>query len=353
MARKNKNQPVSDYILDRSISHAIYLERFKSHEVASILKIYDKELIPEVEKKLTKYLGTRTVTETRIKKLAKALSSYTKSEQKILYNQLEKDMSDFATLESKRQVSMIADAAPIKLQIQTVNNKVLKSLMGKTPMQGQFVNEWFSQWGVQTSQKIIRQVRVGVGLGEGIDKITRRIIGTKSQGYKDGIVAAQRRDIKTLVRTTVANVSNGVRDQTYKQNEDIIKGYQIVATLDARTSLICISQDGKVYKIGSGIQPPFHPNCRTVTIPILKSWKELGINLKEAPATTRATMNGQVSAKKTYSQWLKGQKKSVQEDVLGKKRAALFRNSKVKVDQFVDYKGGTLTLTQLEKKYNL
>ena len=47
--------------------------------------------------------------------------------------------------------------------------------------------------------------------------------------------------------------------------------YEILATLDSHTSDICQEMDGKVfemkdYEVGT-TAPPFHPNCRSTTIP--------------------------------------------------------------------------------------
>lgn len=54
------------------------------------------------------------------------------------------------------------------------------------------------------------------------------------------------------------------------QDLDVEK-YQIVATLDSRTSIICQDMDLEVFEMSNyevGITaPPFHPYCRTVTIP--------------------------------------------------------------------------------------
>lgn len=52
--------------------------------------------------------------------------------------------------------------------------------------------------------------------------------------------------------------------------------------------------------------------------------RQLGIDIDEAPASTRASMNGQVPASLSYYQWLKMQPASFVEDTLGPARAALF-----------------------------
>lgn len=53
--------------------------------------------------------------------------------------------------------------------------------------------------------------------------------------------------------------------------EDKVKKYQILATLDSRTSDICRDQDRKVYEVKDAVTgvnyPPFHPFCRTTTVP--------------------------------------------------------------------------------------
>jgi hypothetical protein len=122
--------------------------------------------------------------------------------------------------------------------------------------------------------------------------------------------------------------------------------------LDNRTTEICIGYDGKVYPINEGPRPPFHWQCRTQAVPVLKSWKQLGINLKEAPEGTRSSMNGQEAAKITYPEWLKKQPIEFQDEVLGPTRAKLWRSGKVKIDRFTQ-DGKLLTLDQLRKKEGL
>ena len=86
-------------------------------------------------------------------------------------------------------------------------------------------------------------------------------------------------------------------------------------------------------------------------IPVTKSWKELGINLKEAPAGTRASMNGQVPATMTYNDWLKKQPVGFQDDILGKAKGQLYRKGGLPMDKFVDMKTGhEFTLKELRTK---
>lgn len=91
-------------------------------------------------------------------------------------------------------------------------------------------------------------------------------------------------------------------------------------------------------------------NCRSTTVPVMKSWKDLGIDLEEAPDGTRASVDGQVPAEMTYGDWLKQQPRATVEDVLGAKKAALFIDGKLPIDRFVDDTGRELTLEELEAR---
>merc|ERR1712072_142690 len=89
--------------------------------------------------------------------------------------------------------------------------------------------------------------------------------------------------------------------------------------------------------------------CRCTVVPFIKSEKELGLPPTKQMRTTRASMNGQVPASQTYGEWLIEQPIDVQEKVLGVTKAKLFRDGKLKIGQFTNRKGKTLTLDQLRE----
>jgi hypothetical protein len=89
-----------------------------------------------------------------------------------------------------------------------------------------------------------------------------------------------------------------------------------------------------------------HFNCRSVSTPVTRSWRELGIDMDDMPPGTRASMDGQVPADLTYADWLAKQSAARQDEVLGPVRAKLFRSG-VPMTKFYDDKGQWLTLPQL------
>ena len=57
---------------------------------------------------------------------------------------------------------------------------------------------------------------------------------------------------------------------------------------------------------------------------------------------TRASKDGPVSAKRTYSGWLRDQPAEFQDQVLGKERGKLFREGGLSLDRFTDDDGQVL-----------
>ena len=95
-------------------------------------------------------------------------------------------------------------------------------------------------------------------------------------------------------------------------NLDVEK-YEIVATLDSKTSEICRSLDGKVFDMKdyqAGVTaPPFHPYCRTTTAPYFDDWEELGVD-RERVARNDKGKNYFVDGNMTYKEWEAKIKKS-------------------------------------------
>jgi SPP1 gp7 family putative phage head morphogenesis protein len=187
----------------------------------------------------------------------------------------------------------------------------------------------------------VRQM-VQAGIVEGrttqqISRDARKMVETRS-----------RRQADALVRTITNHVGNQARESFYRENSDLIEAEEYVATLDARTTLFCAGEDGKVFPIGQGPMPPTHYNCRSVRVAVLK--KEFRI---PTPNAERASVDGPVNASRTYSGWLKDQSAEFQNEVLGPERARLFRSGEVALDRFTDDIGRVYTLDELRAREGL
>ncbi len=345
-------KPVSDEILQRAIRHAVYLEQLKNSEVRRLVKMFNKDIEPDVMALVEKHLGRGTFTEKRLKELSKANRAVIAAGYKKLEKHFASELREIGITEAQWNALMLKQAVPIDFDFRTPHLATLKAAVSNSPIHGKSLKNWFKDLGRQTAARVTQQINIGIGNGESVYHITRRLRGTRTAGFANGILQESRRNIESIVRTAVSHTVNNSSEEMYKLNSDVIKSVQIVATLDGRTTEICMGYDGKVFEVGEGPRPPFHHQCRTRTIPVLKSWKEMGIKLKEAPIGTRASMGGQVSGKLTYGSWLKNQKPEFQNEVLGPVRAKLFRNGKVRIDHFTK-DSRLLTLEELRKREGL
>jgi hypothetical protein len=152
------------------------------------------------------------------------------------------------------------------------------------------------------------------------------------------------------------------RDRFYDANNDLINAVQWVSHLDTATTEICMLRDGKRYTniehkpIGHSLPwlsgpKRAHWGCRSDSAPVIKSFKELGIDLPEFDeGKTRASMDGQVDASLTYETWLQKQSPERQAEALGKKQAIEFRKTGKLPNKFENDKSRALTIKQLKAR---
>ena len=174
-----------------------------------------------------------------------------------------------------------------------------------------------------------------------------------------------RAQLTTLARTAITETSSFIADETYKLNSDVIRGYQYVATLDSRTSIICARLDGQVFNENTtrAPKPPQHFGCRSTTIPIVKSAGELQNvannrlqkrNLSRISTGRRASINGQVPARLTYQEWLTTQPNDVKLTLLGsQKRVTIFNQGNLSLRSFSNREGRLVTIDKLEELSNI
>lgn len=353
MAKKSVQSGVKELtanrrILDYLIRHGVFIERYKTSLANSILAMFNDSVAVDIEKQVIKNFGRGTVTEEKVVALAKELS-FVRDAYKVMADKTHSELGKLAISEGTWHKTILQDSVPVQIDFKVPPPATLKALASETYVRGKFVKNWFVDMGAQTRDQVVSQINIGMVEGQGIEDITRRIIGTKAANYSDGILEASRRNIDVLVRTSVSSINSNVRKTMYTENDDIIKRETWDATLDMRTCQACMALDRQEFEIGLGPQTPLHWNCRCVRLPVLKSWKELGIDLQEAPAGTRASMDGQVPESVNYGRWLKGQDSETQDEILGPGKAALFRRGTVSIDRFIDSRNRPLTLGQLER----
>jgi SPP1 gp7 family putative phage head morphogenesis protein len=235
----------------------------------------------------------------------------------------------------------------------------LQTLVSDVLIQGAPSKEWWGRQATGLADRFADQMRMGVTAGEPLSKLVDRVRG--KSGGQPGIMAVSKNSAERLVRASVQTAANVGREAMYAENDDIIASLEWSATLDTRTSIWCITRDGKHYHptthkpVGHTIpwlEGPgkLHWGCRSTSIPRLKTWRELGIDEDEIPETTRASMDGQLSSDMTFEAWLKKQSIERQNTVLGEGKAALWRAGKIGFRDLLDQGGRPLTTEELRRK---
>ena len=339
---------VNEQLQDDAIRHAVFLQRLRSHEVNEILAFLNDEVYPdllaEIESRLSRKLSTK-----RLSELKKAYETILRNGYADAAELLKNDLKPISVAEAEWQVNSLNKAlGPIRIQTTIPSIRTLEALVNKN-VRGQTIDKWFSDLSRTTSDEITRRLKIGISQGEPIQRLNQRIRGTKARNFDDGVINASRRHAETITRTSVNEITTQAREETYKKNDDVVKGVKWLSTLDFKTSDICQARDGQVFRTGEGPRPPAHMQCRSTTTPITKSWKELGINLSEAPPGTRSSLNGQVPEDITYPQWLRKQSKAGQDEALGKGRAEIFRRGKLSDKQIFKPRDKPLTLKEMKK----
>jgi phage putative head morphogenesis protein, SPP1 gp7 family len=237
---------------------------------------------------------------------------------------LEKDLIALGNDQAKQAASALKSATPFSYDFVTPAKATVRTLVTRRMFRGRLLNDWVTSLKRGTKTRVYEQMNIGLALGEDIPKLAKRI---------SFAVDTTRHHAKTIVRTAATQVAADSTEETLKENSDIIKGYMYVATLDDRVTERCLSLDGNVYELGKGPRPPQHHNCRSVIVPVLKSWEELGFNLKKnvaEMASTRASLDGAIPEKTNGWDWLKKQPANRQDKILGATKGLQLRKGLLK-----------------------
>lgn len=350
---RRAGQTANEALRDLGIRHAVYFQRLKSAEVQRVLAYLNRNLLPDVAAAYRDRLQAIEArgadlgpwTTHRLADIEQTVQGLIDGAMREVAATNAEHLTELGQYESEWQVRTLGQATPIAVDWRTPSPVTIRSIVSSEPFSGDVLSGWWVKLAQGTQAVISREISTGLSAGETVDQIVRRLRGEDGYG---GAFGYTRRGAESIVRTAATHVSAEARDATYAENADIVKGWQFVATLDARTTLVCMEADGKEYGVNEATSkmPPLHFNCRSTTVPVLKSWKELGIPLKESTPSTRASLDGQVAEGTTYPEWLKRQPNAVQNEVLGKGRADLFRGG-LTIDRFVDDQGRPLTLKAL------
>lgn len=334
------------------ISHQIWLQRTASHE-ANLVEPFMKQMRDEIRASVLSF-GDDSRTAARLNKMLREIED-------VLYgitgewdDKLLEDMKELAKYEADwttRTLTANVDAnfttpspeqvwSAIKFQPLALDNRPVDFI------------KLLDNWSDVEVSRLVTGVKSGFVQGLTTRDIVKQVVGV------GGLADVSERNAKAVVKTAINHVSTVAKDATYAKNSDVIEGYELVVTLDSRTSAICRGwPQGKVYRLTDDYQPkpPFHVACRTTTAPVVSS--EFDFLDAGAKRAARGADGGtQVDANTSYYEFLKQQPAWFVDEALGPIRGKIFRNSGMTPDEFraasVDGFGRPLTLREMAEMDN-
>ena len=325
-------------MIDPLIRHQAYLQRYGSGQVKETEKLLE-QMLTDVQARLM--AGGNTVfQEARLSVLEKDITAILTAYGKELDTAIKTTTAELVPNEVKFYEKTLAGAINVAVSgvsfeqvIGAVNDDILVLVSGKN-VTSATPTDLVKIYTETANRDIIHTVRSGIVNGSTTGQIARDVnslVGTRTRNQSEA-----------LVRTLINHASSKTSADVYNANKRVLSGEQWVSVLDGRTTYICAGRDGKIFKVGEPPYPPAHYNCRSIRVPIVKEKYRIGGDGE------RASVYGPVSADMTYSDWLKTQPVKFQDDMLGPKRAELFRNGKITLDKLVDDRGLLLTLDELK-----
>lgn len=344
----NMNTRIANAMIDHDVD-LLRVAASSNRRVRGLLKALERELVARLDD-----VNLSDVMQTRLRTLLSKVRQQIDQTYGEINRLVQNDLLGVAALE----VELVARTANTVIGIDVLNPQaprvIARALIDDLLIRGAPSADWWSRQAADTAFRFATQVRIGVLAGDPTPKIARRVRQEMD---------VSRRAAEALVRTSVQTVATNARLASYKANGDVVTGVQQLSVLDNRTTDICIAYSGLQWdldgnplpgtKLPFNGGPPRHWNCRSTLVPILKTWRDMGIDVDEFQPSTRAAMNGEVAATTTFAQWLASRSEEQQDEILGKGRAQLWRDGRITLTDLVDQTGRPMTLEQLRAKHGV
>ena len=354
---------VNESIADAMRSRGIILSRLEAGQRKKIFKMLDK-LLGQLQLDINDIgLGGESGTDYqkyRLKELWKAAQNAIQA----VYGDISSDVTRTLSGLMETEAAWIVKTLNKSIGIELITLGLTQEQIIAAASDALIMNAPSAEWWSRQSEKLMNNfkdtIRQGWLRGETNAQLLRRL--TKSTDEEGMPIfdmrMGTRRGAEAVIRSSVQQIANDAHMLVYRANSDVVKGIQWVSTLDQRTTPLCASLDGLAWDMDGNPMghdkafspPPRHWGCRSVTTCVLKSFRELGIDIDEIPESTRASMDGQVPEGMTFDEWLR--RKEAEEpgfvaEMFGKGKARLWEEGKITVRDMTDQTGRELTLKEL------
>ena len=357
---------VNESLRDESIAHSVWLSRYATgvaNRMVKLLNETDADLSARLLDAQDR-LPPESFTVSRLQSLLGSVRDLNHQAIATMQAGLESELVALAKNEASYQMSLFDSLLPSQVlshyPLQGITADMVYAAAMAQPFQGRLLSEWAENLESDRLARIVNAVRRGYLAGDTVETIARSVRGHANKDYRDGALQMSRANAASIAKTAVNHLAATARNSFTSANSDIVKGKQWLSTLDNKTSHDCIIRDLLRYTLDNkpvGHKVPYlqgpgkiHFCCRSTETLILKSWRELGIDIDEMDEGTRASMDGQVPAKTTYLEWLRRQSSQRQDQVLGAERGRMFRAGEIDLGDMYTDKGEWISFEQLQER---
>lgn len=232
--------------------HRAVMKAYKGDNPKHVIELETQIL--EAKNRLTRLEAMEAEISTKLIELARKEEGLTREH---LFKSLEESYSRGMFEEYRDQNPMVMDF--MRKDLVRVPESQIEALLN-TPWSGANYSENIRRASFDMKERIKRLVTQNIVEGRSIQYLSDQVAKELGKGYKN--------NASRLIRTETAYVKGQGDKLVYDKLK--VKEYELLATLDSRTSSICQEMDGKHYPVSEakvGVNyPPFHPNCRTTTI---------------------------------------------------------------------------------------
>lgn len=317
---------------DAYVRHQVYVEGYKNGQSEDAETLYE-EITAAIIIALNK-LQITTMGELTKKALTQLVSVVTAKVKQLYGKQINLTVDQiraFMNADINIVGKLLNKSTDKKTGYNTLNHDTLWSSIMNDPIPGVGLAPTATFTTEQTAAiaSIVQLIRRAWADNVSLADLFKEIVGTRADGYKNGLMFKLRRRLVTAIETVIQHVTTSVQ---FKLGALTATHYVWCAILDNRTTEICRSRNGHTYEYGKGPRPPAHYRCRSFVIPATI------VKVDDLP---------------TFYTWVKRQPANVQDDVLGPARGRELRENKIKSDDLPGFdRTRPLTVSEYGDKLN-
>ncbi len=210
----------------------------------------------------------------------------------------------------------------VRIQAPMIPEPAIRAIVN-TPFQGAMFSQRYANITDQVASDIQGQLIQSMMNGESMDKAGARVAEILGATEDADEMSDFSYEGLRIARTEIMRAQNLGRESVYAANEDIMDGEsEWLVTADDKLCPWCLRRNGMTDSEIQDEDPPeadpffnsatkpLHPHCRCTSLPRLKSWADLGIDMPEGVDDTEMGMRNQdgdwVTVPQTaFEEWIK------------------------------------------------